>query len=52
MFVILGFQSLLMGLLAEILVRTYHEAQDKPVYFVRRRLNLDEGPHARSGSGA
>ncbi len=51
MFIILGFQSLLMGLLAEILVRTYHESQDKPVYFVRRRLNLDEKSHAPSGSG-
>jgi len=31
----MGFQSILMGLIAELLVRTYHESQDKPVYTVR-----------------
>lgn len=40
MFVILGFQSILMGLIAELLVRTYHEAQGKPTYTVRRELNM------------
>ncbi len=35
-FLILGIQSILMGLLAELLVRTYHESQDKPTYVVRR----------------
>jgi glycosyltransferase involved in cell wall biosynthesis len=35
-FFILGMQSILMGLLAELLVRTYHESQDKPTYVVRR----------------
>ncbi len=39
MFIILGFQSILMGLIAELLVRTYHEAQGKPTYTVRRVLN-------------
>ena len=24
------------GLIAELLVRTYHESQGKPIYFVRR----------------
>ncbi len=38
MFFILGFQSILMGLIAELLVRTYHEAQQKPTYTVRRVL--------------
>ncbi len=42
MFVILGFQSILMGLIAELLVRTYHEAQGKPTYTVRRRLNIHQ----------
>ena len=32
----LGFQSILLGLIAEQLARTYHEAQDKPTYTVRR----------------
>ena len=29
----------MMGLLAEIIVRTYHEAQNKPIYLVREVLN-------------
>ncbi len=39
MFFILGFQSILMGLIAELLARTYHESQDKPTYTVRKVLN-------------
>jgi glycosyltransferase involved in cell wall biosynthesis len=35
MLVILGFQSILMGLIAELLVRTYHESQQKPTYTVK-----------------
>ncbi|GAB1471013.1 glycosyltransferase family 2 protein [Chloroflexota bacterium] len=40
MFFILGFQSMLMGLIAELLVRTYHESQRKPTYTVRARINV------------
>ena len=40
MFVIMGFQSILMGLIAELLARTYHESQQKPTYTVREMLNL------------
>jgi len=36
-----GIQFLLMGLLAEMLVRTYHESQAKPIYAVRERLGFD-----------
>lgn len=36
MFFILGFQSILMGLIAEMQVRTYHESQRKPTYSIRR----------------
>jgi hypothetical protein len=36
MIMILGFQSILMGLIAELLVRTYHESQRKPTYTVRK----------------
>jgi glycosyltransferase involved in cell wall biosynthesis len=39
MFFILGFQSILMGLIAELLVRTYHESQRKPTYTVRKVIN-------------
>jgi glycosyltransferase involved in cell wall biosynthesis len=34
MFFIMGFQAILMGLLAELLARTYHESQAKPTYKV------------------
>ncbi len=33
--VLMGFQSVLMGLIAELLVRTYHESQGKPTYTIR-----------------
>jgi glycosyltransferase involved in cell wall biosynthesis len=33
--VIIGVQFVMMGLLGEIVVRTYHEAQNKPVYYIR-----------------
>lgn len=42
MFFILGVQSILMGLIAELLVRTYHESQRKPTYTVRTLINLDQ----------
>jgi glycosyltransferase involved in cell wall biosynthesis len=42
MFFILGFQSMLMGLIAELLVRTYHESQRKTTYVVRTKINLND----------
>jgi glycosyltransferase involved in cell wall biosynthesis len=38
---ILGFQSILMGLSAELLIRTYHESQGKPTYIIRRIITSD-----------
>ena len=38
MLLILGFQSILMGLIAELLARTYHESQSKPTYTLRTVL--------------
>ena len=38
----LGIQFITIGLLAELVVRTYHESQKKPIYFVRRVLGADE----------
>ncbi|MBX7061587.1 MAG: glycosyltransferase family 2 protein [Pyrinomonadaceae bacterium] len=35
-------QFFLMGLLAELLVRTYHESQDKAIYAVREKIGFDE----------
>jgi glycosyltransferase involved in cell wall biosynthesis len=40
MFAIMGFQSILMGLIAELLARTYHESQSKPTYTIRETINL------------
>lgn len=37
-----GIQFLLMGLLAEMLVRTYHESQAKSIYSVREKVGFDE----------
>ncbi len=38
MLFILGFQSILMGLIAELLARTYHESQAKPTYSIRNLI--------------
>ena len=37
-----GVQFILMGLLAEMLVRTYHESQAKTVYVVRERVGFTD----------
>jgi glycosyltransferase involved in cell wall biosynthesis len=39
--VVLGVQFISMGLLGEIVVRTYHETQDKPIYIIRDILSFD-----------
>jgi glycosyltransferase involved in cell wall biosynthesis len=41
MFFVVSIQFMLMGLLAEILMRTYHESQDKRIYKVKSALNID-----------
>lgn len=43
---VLGVQLFLMGLLAEMLVRTYHESQAKPIYAVRERLGFSPASQA------
>ena len=42
MIFILGFQSILMGLIAEMLVRTYHESQGKTVYHIGEMINFND----------
>jgi glycosyltransferase involved in cell wall biosynthesis len=37
---IVGVQMISMGLLGELVVRTYHESQDKPIYAIRETLGL------------
>jgi glycosyltransferase involved in cell wall biosynthesis len=51
MFFMLGVQFILMGLLAEIMVRTYHESQDKRIYKVKSTLNMDAND-VGNGKGA
>ena len=37
--VILGVKMISMGLLAEMVMRVYHEAQEKPIYVIREQLD-------------
>jgi len=37
-----GILSILIGLVAEISMRTYHESQDKPVYLIKTKVNLTD----------
>ena len=41
MFFMVGVQFILMGLLAEIVVRTYYETQDKQIYVIKSAVNVD-----------
>jgi glycosyltransferase involved in cell wall biosynthesis len=40
----IGLNLILLGLLAELIVRSHHESQSKRVYLVRERRNLEETP--------
>jgi glycosyltransferase involved in cell wall biosynthesis len=39
--VLVGINLIIMGLLGELVVRTYHEAQGKPIYTIREMLGAD-----------
>lgn len=39
-FMVVGFQSILIGLLAEINIRTYHESQNRPIYWIKKQYNF------------
>jgi hypothetical protein len=41
--ILMGFISMLLGLIAELVVRTYHESQDKSTYVVGRIVNFRSG---------
>jgi glycosyltransferase involved in cell wall biosynthesis len=43
---IVGVQFILMGLLAELVIRTYHESQSKPTYVVREIFERGAGKQA------
>jgi glycosyltransferase involved in cell wall biosynthesis len=49
MFFILGVQSVLLGLIAELLARTYHESQQKPTYIVRKIISNNTSHSSESG---
>jgi glycosyltransferase involved in cell wall biosynthesis len=34
-FMVIGFQAILIGLIAELSIRTYHESQGKPIYWIK-----------------
>ncbi|MFH1873676.1 MAG: glycosyltransferase family 2 protein [Pseudomonadota bacterium] len=36
----LGVQIIMIGLIAELMVRTYHESQDKKIYLIKKMVNL------------
>lgn len=40
MLFVMGFNSILLGLIAEQLMRTYHEAQSKPTYTLLKKINI------------
>jgi glycosyltransferase involved in cell wall biosynthesis len=42
LFFLVGFISILMGFIAEILMRTYYESQGKPVYSIRKTENMEK----------
>ena len=47
----LGVQFVMMGLLAELQIRTYHEAQSKPTYLIGEMVNF-ESPRLQKPGGA
>ena len=45
---IVGIQFILFGLVAELIIRTYHESQGKPTYILSRTIRKEQGsrPHS------
>jgi hypothetical protein len=41
LFVTMGVMFVLLGLIAEIIIRTYHESQGKPIYAVKSMINFE-----------
>ncbi len=41
--ILVGVQMIGMGLLGEMVMRTYYESQDKQIYFVREILQEESG---------
>ena len=49
---LLGVQSVMLGLLAELQVRTYHESQAKPIYLVSELVGVAASTPVPSSTGA
>jgi hypothetical protein len=49
--ILMGVQLISMGLLGEIVIRTYHEAQNKPIYVIREILDDESGDGDGDGTG-
>jgi len=47
-FLLAGFQCLLMGLLAELVIRIYHESRQRPTYWIEETMNLEDDACAES----
>jgi hypothetical protein len=47
----IAMMCILLGLLAEMIMRTFHESQGKPIYNIRSTRNLSEDEHGRRDSG-
>jgi glycosyltransferase involved in cell wall biosynthesis len=41
LFITMGVMFTLLGLIAEIIIRTYHESQGKPIYAIKATVNFD-----------
>jgi glycosyltransferase involved in cell wall biosynthesis len=41
LFITMGVMFILLGLIAEIIIRTYHESQGKPIYAVKSMINFE-----------
>lgn len=43
-FLLIGSQFIMMGLLAEMIVRIYYESQDRPTYWIQETVNIKDRP--------
>lgn len=41
LFVVVGVMLILIGLLAEMIMRSYHETAKRPVYFIKEKINIE-----------
>jgi hypothetical protein len=49
--IFIGIQFISLGLIAELQARTYHESQNKPVYYIKKIYRTDGTGNAPAGEG-